>query len=219
VSFPYATLETLRNRLRMRLGYSAAGASAGALQPILDDFLKSAQDTLYMMAEWTRMRRYTDGTLGVGQYLYDYPPLANRDRLGAIVVARDGTTDWSAPLREGFPPERYRHQANQRQPAAYQRYAQIEFDAQADQIYAVRVFYIRELDRFEQNSDRASIDDSMIFTVALGNAKAHYRHPDAKIYADERDALLLKVKAKNWGQSRFNPNDWKEEPLVKPVVV
>lgn len=219
MSFPYATLETLRDRLRKRLGYSSAGASAGALQPILDDFLKTAQDTLYWMAEWTRLRRYETRQLGVGQYLYDYPATANRDRITAISISREDEDQWSPPLTEGFPPERYTTQAQQRAPCAFQRYEQIEFDAQADQIYDVRVFYIKELDRFEQNGDRASIDDTMIFTVALGDAKAHYRQPDAKLYTDARDALLIKLKGKNWGRSRFSPYDWAEEPLVKPVVV
>ena len=42
----------------------------------------------------------------------------------------------------------------------------------------------------------------------------------SQIHSKNGEALLTRLKAKSWGQSKFNPQDWiNEEPMVRPVVV
>lgn len=215
---PYETLGTLRSRLRTRLGFSAAGAAAGVNQELLNDFLRDGQVTLYWASDWARLRKYDTVTLGVGQYLIDYPVNANPERIKAISVLR--TNVWSPPLRKGIDPEMYTNQDVRDAPHRWEPYEQIELFPKADQIYSVRIFYVKNLGRFTQDNDLATVDSDLIFKLAIARAKAHYRHPDAQAYVDEANNLLVKLKGKNWGKDVFAPHNYTEEdPLPKPVVV
>jgi hypothetical protein len=127
---------------------------------------------------------------------------------------------WSPPLDKGITPQMYTHQSNTRRPYRWEPLEQIELFPKADKVYNVRIFYVKNLAQFTLDDDPATLDDSLIFAVALARAKAHYRHPDAKTYSDDANALLMKLKGKSWGQTRFNPNDYAyHEPLAKPQVV
>lgn len=215
----YANKEALRTRLRTRLGFAAAGAAAGVNRTNLDDFLLEAQVDLYWTHDWARLRRYTEPTIGTSQTLIDYPTTAHPDRITGISVLRGGV--WSDPLPKGIRPRDYTYQANASWPQRWEPYEQIEIWPITDQSYDLRIFFIMALGRFTEDADLATIDDALIFKVALGRAKAHYRQPDWKIYSDAADALLIQLKAKSWGQSKFNPRDYSacDEPLVKPQTV
>jgi hypothetical protein len=214
----YKTLGELRQQLRTRLGFAAAGAAAGVIQANLDSILQEAQVLLYWTHDWARLRKYWDTTVGLNQYLIDYPDGCNPERIKAISVNRNDV--WSPPLKKGISPQMYTTQDNTRDPYAWEPYEQIELYPKADQQYDVRIFGVRTLGRFTDTNDRSTIDDSMVFTVALGRAKAHYRHPDAGAYGEDANALLIRLKGKNWGKDVFNPNDFSAcEPLARPVVV
>jgi hypothetical protein len=176
---------------------------------------------LYWAHEWVRLRRYETVTIGASQTLIDYPTAANPERIKALSVLRGGV--WSPPLPRGIPPAAYTYQtASPSWPQKWEPYQQIEIFPQTDQSYSLRIFYIKNLGRFTQNSDTSDIDDLLIFIGASYFAKAHYRQPDAPLYKDAWDGpqgLLTKLKAKSWSQSRFNPNEYSgEEALVRPQV-
>ncbi len=214
---PYMTLGAQRAKLSARLGFGAAGAAAGVNTTLLNGFLQDAQTLLYWTHEWVRLRRYETVTTGAAQTLIDYPTEANPERIKAISFLRGGI--WSPPLPRGIAPERYTFQSVQSWPCAWEPYDQIEIFPQTDQAYSLRIFYIKNLSRFTQDGDTSDIDDTLIFQLAVAQAKSHYRHPDAPLYLKQADGLLDKLKAKSWGQSKFNPNDYSAaEPLVMPQV-
>lgn len=214
---PYKTLGESRAELSRRLGFGATGAAAGVLQENLNSILRQAQVDLYWTHDWARLRGYTDVAIGADQYLIDYPDACNPERIKAISVL-DGSV-WSKPLDKGIPPQAYTNQDNTGRPYRWEPYEQIELYPKADQAYTARIFYVKNLGRYTDDGDRASLDHDLIFTVALGRAKAHYRHPDAQGYLDNGNALLSKLKGKSWGKDVFNPNDYADEPLAKPRVV
>lgn len=203
------------------VGAASAGAAAGPNSTIIDTHLRNAQTLLYWTHDWAHLRKYATVTLGMHAYLVDYPSTgngANPDRIKAISVYRGGV--WSPPIPKGITPSMYTHQSNYSWPQRWEPYQQIEVAPAADQQYSMRVFYIENLGRFTQDNDRASIDDTLISIVATGTLKAHYRQPDAKVHMDASDALLVKLKAKSWGQDVFRPDDWiNSEPLVRPQTV
>lgn len=216
----YKTLGELVNEMRVGLGFAAAGSVAGAQRSTIVLHLQQAQMSLYLTHDWAHLRKYVTKTLGTDQYLMDYPADgngANPDRVMAISVYRGG--QWSPPIRKGIPPDFYTYQSNKSFPQRWEPYEQIEFYPIADQQYSVRIFYVEKLGPFTLDTHRASIDDSMIAQVALGTLKAHYRHPDAKIWSDRGEALLIRLKGKSWGQDVFRPDAYEEEPMVKPVTV
>lgn len=214
----YRSLGDLRSELRARLGFSAAGAAAGVNQETLNSFLREAQNVLYWTHEWARLRRYETKTVGVNQYLIDYPATANPERIIALSLLQNGI--WLPPMKKGISPQLYTYQDNTAPPNRWEPYEQIELWPKADQQYSLRIFFIKALDRFTQDGDAATIDDSLIFTVALADAKAHYRQPDAAEYKTRAETLLNSLRAKSWGKSTFSPYDYSEEEVMaKPRVV
>lgn len=214
---PYKTLGESRSELRTRLGFASAGAAAGVIQSNLNSILAQAQVDLYWTHDWARLRRYEDKELGSGQYLIDYPDSCNPERIRSISI-NDGSV-WGPGLKKGISPEMYTNQANTSRPYRWEPYEQIELFPKADQPYTVRIFFVKNLERYTQDGDHATIDHDLIFTVALGRAKAHYRQPDAQSYLDNANALLARLKGRSWGKDVFNPRDWADEPLAKPRVV
>ena len=214
----YRTLGELRAEMRAMTGFSSSGSVAGANQTIIDTHLRNAQTVLYWSHDWAHLRRYGDETLGVNQYLVDYPASANPDRIKYISVYRGSV--WSPPIPKGITPQLYTTQGNKSWPQRWEPYEQIEVWPKADQIYPLRIFFIKALDRFTNDADRATVDDSAIGTVATGTLKAHYRHPDAALFQQMSNTLLMSLKAKSWGQAVFRQDDWiDEEPLVRPQTV
>lgn len=211
----YKTLGELRSDMRAMLGAASSGASAGPNATLIDTHLRNAQTVLYNAHDWAHLRRYESKTLGASATLVDYPATANPDRIKAISVLRGGV--WSPPLPRGITPAMYTYQANESWPQRWEPYEQIEVWPQSDQIYTLRIFFIKALAVFTEDGDRAEIDDTMISLVATATLKAHYRQPDSAIAQKMADELVIRLKSKSWGQSVFRPNDWiDEEPLVRP---
>jgi len=214
----YRTLGEIRAALRALLGFGASGAASGANQTLIDEHIRNAQNLLYWTHDWAHLRKYATLSLGASQYLIDYPSDANPDRVQAISVLRGNV--WSEPLPKGIPAQLYTTQDNPSWPQRWEPYEQIQLWPLSDQAYSVRCFYIQALGGLTADADRASIDDALIQMIALWTTKAHYRQPDAGLHQTNGEALLVRLKAKSWGQTKFNPRDWSnEEPLVRPVTV
>ena len=214
----YKTLGELRSDMRAMLGSASAGAAAGPNSTLVDTHLRNAQTVLYWTHDWAHLRKYETKQLGLNQYLIDYPVTANPDRIRYVSALRGSV--WSPPLKKGITPSMYTYQQNFSWPQRWEPYAQIEVWPASDQEYSLRIFFIENLARFTQDSDRATVDDTAISLVATATLKAHYRQPDAKIHMDASDVLLLKLKAKSWGQDVFRPDDWTDsEPLARPQTV
>jgi hypothetical protein len=204
--------------MRAMVGSGASGASAGVNATIIDTHLREAQTLLYWTHDWAHLRRYEIKLIGASQTLIDYPTWCNPDRVKWISVLRG--TVWSTPLPKGITPSMYTYQANATWPQRWEPYAQIEIWPMTDQQYSLRIMGIQSLGAFNVDGDRATVDDSAISIGATATLKAHYRQPDAGIHQKIWDALLVKLKAKSWGQDVFKPGDWSEmEPLAKPVTV
>jgi hypothetical protein len=184
--------------------------------------LYDAQAQLYHRGGYRSVATYTDETLGQDQYRIDYPPTLNPDRIEKISVLFSGV--WSPPLTRGIDPEHYTHQDNKGPPVRYELFElggyNIEFWPTADAEYTVRVFGYTELGAFSTDNDRTTLDSDMVFIVALGMAKAHYRQPDAQLYLDQGEAVFASLKARAWEGRIFNPSRRPEATTYpKPVVV
>lgn len=213
---PYRTLEDLRSELRVRLGFGAAGGVPGVNQPLLDSFLRSAQTELYWQGAWAELRSRDDVTIGVGQTLVDYPSTCNPQRIEDIYV-KVGTT-WQ-PVVEGIDKELYTTVDSPSFPTRYERLDQIEFWPEADQTYTIRVWFYKNLERFTQDGDRATLNDDVIFARALALAKAHYRHPDAEASNTTAANIVDGAKGGAWRQKVFKRGRKNDIPLPKPRTI
>lgn len=216
----WRTLGELRAELTARLGFAASGAAAGVLASNIDSILRTSQKTLYEAADWVKLRRYEVKSIGVNQYLVDYPTNANPERIKAISVDMTGDGDWSPPLKQGISASMYSTQDNVSWPQRWMAYDQIELWPKNNEVRDIRIFYIKALDPFTQSTHRATIDDDLIFLVALGAAKAHYRQPDAQLHIQQAENLLTRLRAQARTRSVFSPYDYVEDTaLAKPQVV
>lgn len=195
----YRTLGELRSELSRRLGFGAQG-SAGINSALLDSLLQNAQDQLFSAFEWRNLITYDEKVTGVGQTQYDWATDCDPTHLRDVAIY-DGTR-W-VPMVEGITWD-MRSDDQQFQPSRYEKYAQMEVWPAPDSQYTIRRYYVASPSRFTQDNDRASIDDSLVFLHALTNAKLHYKQADGEAYANQLNAMLDKLKAKNRGQAVFS---------------
>lgn len=211
----YRTLESLRVELLARLGMGGMGASGGANMALIDSFLRNGQAQLYRMQDWKHLKWYKDVTIGVGQNQIDYADDCSRDkRILSIQTVYNG--QWR-DLVEGINTADWNTMETQSFPSKFEKLAQILIYPKANAVYTIRQWYIKDLGRFTQNTDPATLDDEMIFLHALANAKAHYRHPDAQTYQNQLNTLLASLR----GQSMASVyrRDAVPPPEARPAVV
>lgn len=187
------TLSEIRSDIQIRLGFGGAGASAVVNTPIIDSFIRSAQEQLYSQFEWRELIKYDEVTTGINQYLYDYPADCNIERIISVEM-KEGDT-WY-PVVEGITMN-LRSDTNTSRPRRYERFAQMEVWPAADKAYTMRRYYTMALPSLVSDSARVVIDSELVFLHALTNAKMHYRQPDAQVYSGQLDTLLNRLRAKN----------------------
>lgn len=212
----YRTLQDLRTTLIRRLGFGAAGASAGVISANVDNFLLSAHIAVYEAHDWKRLKSYEDKSLGANQFLIDYPTNANPERIKEIWVIINGVYQ---KVHAGISPQDYTFQNNKSWPVRYELYDQIELYPKSDAVYTVRIWYIKAMTRFTENADRCQIDDNLVFLHALYNAKLHYKQADGTIYQLQYETQLSKLKANSWTKTVYNPIPDDDFLEAKPKVI
>lgn len=202
------TLSSLRAELQTRLGFGMSGQAGIVNSPIVDSFLRSAQEQLYWQFDWRELSAVEERDMGVDQQFYDYPPDCNIERITNVSI-EEGCR-W-LPLIEGISVEE-RDCIHTSRPMKYDRAAQMEVWPVPKRQYRMRREYYKALAPFEKGEDRTSLPSEIVFLMALANAKAHYRQTDADRYEKQLDALLNRLKAKNRGQSVWE----KARPTLSP---
>lgn len=214
------TLETLRGIVAARLGFASQGASIGAVATNINGWLQNAQYQLYWMQDWKKLEQYEDKTLGLDQYLVDYPTAANNERILKIAVNVGSASDQWMELKEGIRTEHYNTQDSTSYPSRYERYTQIEIWPKCDGVRTLRIWFIASLGDFTTDDDEATLDDEMILLHATATGKAHYRQPDAQMWSSQLEALLARIRGKTFGKKRFHAPGKEDYDLVpRPVVV
>lgn len=191
------TLGQLRSELQTRLGFGMSGQAGIVNAPIMDSFLQDAQDQLYPVCEWRELCTSEERLTGSEQQFYDYPADCNVERIQRIAVWNGG--EWQE-LVEGISLEQ-RSVNISNYPLRYERRDQIELWPVPNGQYNMRTEYVKTLGRFTESNDRCSLPDRDVFLIALSNAKAHYRQPDAERYEKQADALLVRLRQKHRGKS------------------
>lgn len=200
----YRTLGDLRGELMARLGMGAQGAS-GASQLLMNSFLRNGQAQLYRAQDWKHLTDYADRDLGVDQNLLDYPPSGTFN--ATVGCARDKRIlkvetyyagQWRA-LSEGIGTREWNFMDTKSWPARFERFAQMMVYPKADQIYQMRLWFVRDLGAFTADNDPATLDDDMILLHAIANGKAHYRHPDAAQYQGQLSQLMASLRGQSFG--------------------
>lgn len=178
-------------------------------QGVVTRLLQSAQDVLYRRYVALRTERFYSWPLTVGVRMYDLPDNAEEcnkrldpRKITWVGVEKDG--EWY-PLRCGIPPELYT--LNQTSfPQRYEIRQCIEVWPTPDETdgrLVVKGHFKPE--PFVEEYHRTTIDDELVYLHALANAKAHYKQPDARNYADQMEVMLTDIVAGSHHTRRYLP--------------
>lgn len=206
------TLAALRTTLARRLGFSAQATNLPpGMKELLDSFLQDAQRSLYRRYDVLDTERFFTWNMKAGGRFYDVD--ANNDtctkrvdvrKLTWVGVSRDGEA-W-VPLHCGIDPVRYSQADLRGRPDSYEIRQCIEvWPAPDDDLYKLRIKGHFGLQSFAADTDQATIDDSLVFMLALSNAKAHYGQPDAGNYVSQMEVMLQNLVAGAHETRRYIP--------------
>lgn len=222
----YRTLLQLRQAIMRRLGWGnqLANPPPGSAA-MIDSFLYEAQYSLYYRFESLRLERFFTWQLlpgvnlyGLGENIDDCDKRINPDRLRWVGSIREGGL-WTY-LLAGIPPVLNSYPETCTYPIRYEIRQCIEvWPIPAENAGQLVIKGGAYLGAFAADDDVASVDDSLIFALALADAKAHYRQPDADRYVQRAEVLLNGLVAGTHGTKRYVPGDHSGlEPLyVEPV--
>lgn len=213
---PYRTLGELRSELMSRLGMGAMGAS-GASQSLMNSFLRNGQHQIYWAQDWKHLTTYADLELGMSQNQLDVPTGCAADRRILRIETVYGG-QWRQ-LAEGIETEHWSTMETAGYPQRVERFEQLLIYPRSDAIYTVRVWFVRDLARFSQDGDRATLDDDAILLHAITNAKAHYRHPDAELYQGQLATMMSSLRGQSFKASGVYRRSDRDVSERKPAVV
>ena len=140
--------------------------------------------------------------------------------IGATVA--DGGLVWTAkamstvnwqPLREGIELQHYNTLDQPSYPNRYQLKSQIEVTPRTDHAYILRLWGVKDPDPFNEDDHRTSINDRLVFFMALAGLKSHYKQSDAATVADQFKQMYNTTKSKKgWSRSVFSRRE--HNPLL-----
>lgn len=215
----------------VRLGYAAQVANKPpGMAILLDDFLRSAQVILYAQNPALHTERFFTWTLTAGERFYvldendeqDAGPnqctkVMNSYKPPSWVGFQDDNDAW-IPLDEGIDPTRYADISEGR-PDSYEIRQGIEiFPAPSSSTFRLRVKAHFGLLDFAADNDTTTLDAELVFTLALGNAKAHYGQRDAQSILTQVTAYLKALNAGTHGTARYIPMQESRRIRVRPVL-
>jgi hypothetical protein len=220
---PNKTLQELRDKLRVRLGFGAQSSKSGPQTKILNDFIQEAQEDLYKEVDWKQLRKIWTLKPGIDQQHLDYPDDMGPNRILQIASRSADSIDPPdySDMTEGIEIQHLNNKVDYDKPTRYELRDQIEIWPIMDEVgTAIRIEGLIRLERFEFDSDRLTVPgDGLVSLLALSKAKNHYRHNDWQEYLRDYNVQLNRAKSRNsynkryirksdnsrWTQKSFNP--------------
>ncbi len=228
------TLQQLRTRMMRRLGYSAQALNPPpGMAELLDDFLRDAQDQLYLKNPVLRTERLYRWTMVPGISYYgildndsdtDFSDidcgrhLNDRSYRISGVWLEDLNNMWM-PMRCGIDPSFYTTAAQQGLPTLYEIRSCIEVFPVPNAAYKLWIKGQMGVEPFAANTDKTTINSDLVFAWALADAKAHYGQKDAAKQEASARELLSDTIAGMHLTRRYVPNTYQLPPAVEPVMV
>lgn len=182
---------------------------------VLSSILQDAQEALYRRYNVLRTERIYRWPLQAGVSHYDLdgnddecPRKLDSRKVTWVGVERDGA--WR-PLVCGIDPTMYSFD-QQGWPSRYEIRQCIEVwpTPDVDEGY-LRIKGHFGLEPFAADDDRTTIDDQLVFLLALANAKAHFRQPDGENYISQLETMIADLVAGSHQTRRYVPGTRRTE--------
>jgi hypothetical protein len=143
------------------------------------------------------------GALPTENTTYECSKFLDPHKVTWVGVKRD---DVYYPLAAGIPPEIYSYDQTAGFPLRYEIRSCIELwpiPQDDDATLIVKGHF--GLSRFTEDTDQSTVDSELIFTLAIANAKAHYRQPDANNYVAQMETMMQNLVAGSHTTRRYIP--------------
>lgn len=217
---PQRTLGELRDELARKLGFGAQLSALGHLDEVLKGFLRDSQLQLWWQHRFPELWREYEVATGAGQVVYDYPDDCDPLRIFGVWIKVSGI--WSE-LHEGITPLHRSDPITHAWPLRFLLREQLEvWPPPETTAYTLRIEYQAYPERFDADTDRASLYDELVLMHAIADGKNQYEHADADRYEAKMRALLGKLNA---GATRHERNiavqvtSPERRPPVRPVTI
>ena len=220
-SLGYRTLLQLRTDMLIRLGLAGnTSAPPPGMNNLLNSFLQSAQRQLLARPGVPRQIMYFTWTMAAGQKFYGLD--TNEEATGRridpyhVLSASVQRDDCWYPLVHGIPPALY-SESMTGFPSRYQINQSIEVwpTPEADVQYLRLRGYARP-SAFAGDSDYPSIDDELVYLMALSMAKQHYEQPDWQSVRQEAEFRLGQLVGGGHQTARYIPGAVEPLPYTEP---
>lgn len=212
------TLDNLRRRIAIRMGYSAQSSYLPEGKPDeIDDYLRSAQEFLYDKVASFRQSRFFKWPLVQGVRFYDFDANSDecskkmRPELVEWVGVSDGDDETNERWNElicGIPPELYTGGQHESWPYRYEFRQCIEvWPAPDERAGFLRIKAKFGLQPFEADSDTTTIDAELVFMLALANMRMDYNKPGAQSYMGQVQSRIGDLIAASHHTRRYITDD------------
>lgn len=135
------------------------------------------------------------------------------------VGTEDNNSVWQE-LQEGIDPASYtRLGVSNARPQRYEIRSCVEIFPAPEQAYSLWIKGHFGIAPFEEDADVVTIDDRAVFLLALGNAKAHYRQPDASGILRQAGLRVTNLVAAGHHTACYVPGKSKLDSPTRPVFI
>lgn len=225
---PTETLLQLRTDILVELGFASQVANPPpGMAALVNSWLNRGQKYLYRRYAQLHTRRMFRWKVNPGQRFYslkdnDEDVLCNfqMDPMKQIEWAgiQDSRNVWY-PLVEGIEPQLYTMIDKPWRPARYEIRQCIELYPAPDQTYWLWMKAHFGLMALVGDTDKTTIDATLLFLHTLSIAKAHYGKPDANNIQAMANAYRKELIAGTHGTKRYVPGSVTVPPAVRPTLI
>ncbi len=193
------TLGEVRKELLVRLGFSdTQGHDNNKL--LINGIIEHAQSQLFFQYDFLLNRKVATKDVVAGSVLYDFPTDCDYRQIVDIVITKD---DGKFALMTNGISYLDENEDTRSMPRKYDvRDGQFMVHPIPDKTYTVRFEYFEKPSRLTQDGDELTLDDEIVFTLALVDLKNHYKM-DSSTEQQQFKAQLDKKRDSSLGTKRF----------------
>lgn len=168
-------------------------------------FLQDANTQLFWAYPVARNKRWFSIETVAGSRFYDVPYFGDGfAELRRVEYVGYQQGDAWTQMYEGISPANFNN-TSQSWPSRYKLGRYLEVWPTPDDVYTIWLYGMLGLAAFKDDEDLPSVDDHAVFTLALANAKAHYKQPDAGGILRQHQQLVGHYVASSHAGKRYVP--------------
>lgn len=193
------TLGEVRKEILVRLGFSDTQGHDNNKQ-LIDGIIEHAQNQLFFQYDFLLNRKVSDKAIVAGSTSYDFPTDCDYRQIVDIIITNNAgryvkLTNGISYLDENI--------TERSMPTKYDvRDGQVLLSPTPDKAYTIRFEYFEKPARLTQDADQLTLDDEIVFILALIDIKNHYKM-ESSTEQQQFKAQLDKKRDASLGNKRF----------------